>query len=87
MPERAFKSHNPKGVEPDLHGGLSGLSKEVMDKFQEGRAAQVAGAKRFTYDEAYEYLKRGEGDALGHYIYEMITISTKVSRTILWTGL
>lgn len=72
MPERAFKSYNPKGVEPDLHGGLSGLSKEVMDKFQEGRAAQVANAKRFTYDEAYEYLKRGEGEVLGHYIYEMM---------------
>ncbi len=69
MPGRAY---NPKGYEPNLHGELSKPPKEAMDKYYEIVAEQRKHPKSFTYDQAYESLKRGEGDVLGHYVYEMM---------------
>ncbi len=69
MPGRAY---NPKGFEPDFHGELSAVPKEVMDKYFEHVTKSRAQPKSFTYDEAQQYLKRGEGDVLGHYVYEMM---------------
>jgi len=69
MPGRAY---NPLGYEPELHGGLTQPPKEVMDAYAKDWAEKRANPVSFTFDEAREYLKRGEGDVLGHYIYEMM---------------
>ena len=66
------KAHNPKGFEPDLHGELTKPPKEVMDLYSKLRAGKMASAQRFTYAEEWEYVKRGEADAMGHYVYEMM---------------
>ena len=71
MPGRAY---NPKGYEPNFHGELSSPPKEVVEAYYKYQPEQMKtwGTQRFTYDEAQEYLKRGEGDVLGHYVYEMM---------------
>jgi len=71
MPGRAY---NPNGYEPDLHGELTKGPQEVIEAYYKYQPELMKAwqSKRFTYDEAQEYLKRGEGDILGHYIYEMM---------------
>ena len=71
MPGRAY---NPKAVEPDFHGELSKPPKEVIEAYNKYQPAQMAAwhDKQAPYDEALKYLKRGEGDVLGHYVYEMM---------------
>ena len=69
MPGRAF---NPVGYEPELHGRLTQPPKEVMDAYAKDWTEKRAHPVCFTFDEAREHLKRGEGDVLGHYIYEMM---------------
>ncbi len=71
MPGRAY---NPKGYEPDLHGELQKPPKEVTEAYHKYQPEQMHRwqSQRATYDEAMEYLKRGEGDVLGHYVYEMM---------------
>ena len=73
MPGRAY---NPHGFEPDLHGELTGFhgeAREALDKFYAVQREQRAKETRsISYDEAYEYLNRGDGDLLGHYVYEMM---------------
>ena len=74
MPGRAY---NPKGVEPDLHGELTGpydKAREALDKYWEaaGEARAAHLYKHFPHDMVREYLERGEGDKLGHFVYEMM---------------
>ncbi|MFC2044630.1 DUF6282 family protein [Chloroflexota bacterium] len=68
----AGRAYNPLGYEPELHGGLTKPPKEVMDTYAKIMAERRAKAKSFTFDEAREHLEHGEGDVLGHYIYEMM---------------
>ena len=73
MPGRAY---NPKGHEPDLHGELTGPhgeARELLNKVQElEKKVYMEGKLKVPYEKAYEYLNRGEGDLLGHYVYEMM---------------
>ena len=71
MPGRAY---NPKGYEPNLHGELQQPPKEVSEAYNKYQPIQMHQwhDKKSTYDEAIEYLKRGQGDVLGHYVYEMM---------------
>ncbi len=82
MPGRAY---NPKAFRPEEHGELSVLPQEVMDKYREVLAERgKLPPKSFTYDESQEYLKRGEGDALGHYVYlQMYDIYAGIEDDIL----
>lgn len=74
MPGRAY---NPKGFEPNLHGALTGFygkGREALDKVYEIQWQERA-ERRYQnapYQKAREYLERGEGDLLGHYVYEMM---------------
>jgi hypothetical protein len=72
MPGRAY---NPLGVEPDLHGGLTsphGKGREMLTEVHHLQMKEYEESKGVSYEKAYEYLNRGEGDLLGHYVYEMM---------------
>ncbi len=69
MPGRAY---TPGGVEPDIHEKLAAPAPEVMDAYRKASIAERSKeSKPVYYKEAMEYRKRGEGHALGHYVYEM----------------
>ncbi|MFC2043873.1 DUF6282 family protein [Chloroflexota bacterium] len=73
MPGRAW---NPLGHEPDLHGGLQPagepVKKALQDYMWQKRRGDQRPTKPINYDEAWAYVKRGEGEVMGHYIYEMM---------------
>jgi hypothetical protein len=73
MPGRAY---NPLGYEPDLHGELcgppAGKARELLTEVQHLEMEKYVKGKPIPYDKAYEFLKRGEGDVPGHYVYEMM---------------
>ena len=72
MPGRAY---NPLVVD-NLHGGLTGPhgdARKALDEYWRVAAEQRVKEKRsITWKEATDALKRGEGDILGHYVYEMM---------------
>ena len=76
MPGRAY---TPSGYEPNLHGELTGPfdnefgnPRTMLDKVYEEQSKQRLNRPTFDYKTLREYLERGEGDLLGHYVYEMM---------------
>ncbi len=74
MPGRAY---NPKGFEPDLHGELTGPrgdARKALDNYwvEQGKDRATRLYKHVPYEEARDYLKKGDGDVPGHYVYEMM---------------